>query len=177
MTRPTQSQQIYKGKIVDLRVETTMLPNGASATLEIISHPGASAVVPLKDETTVLLVRQYRHAVGGYIYEIPAGKLSPGEDPRDCAQRELEEEIGYIAGNLDPVVSFLTTPGFTNEVIHIYRGTNLTQGTQNLGHDEVLEVIEMPMTEAIAKIHNGTIRDGKTIVGLQTVWLQMGNTR
>ena len=82
-------KEIYKGKIVDLRVETTTLPNGATATLEIISHPGASAVVPLKDASTVILVRQYRHAVGGYIYEIPAGKLSPGEDPKDCAQREL----------------------------------------------------------------------------------------
>ncbi len=168
-------KEIYKGKIVDLRVETITLPNGATATLEIISHPGASAVVPLKDASTVILIRQYRHSVGGFIYEIPAGKLSPGEDPKDCAQRELEEEIGYTASNLEPVVSFLTTPGFTDEVIHIYKGTNLVPGTQNLGHDEVLEVLEMPLPEAIAKIHDGTIRDGKTIVGLQTVWLQMGN--
>ena len=175
MTQPAQSREIYKGKIINLRVETTTLPNGATATLEIIAHPGASAVVPLKDESTVILVRQYRHAVGGYIYEIPAGKLSPGEDPKDCAQRELEEETGYTAGTLEPVVSFLTTPGFTNEVIHIYKGTNLIQGTQNLGHDEVLEVLEMPMAEAISKIHDGTIRDGKSIVGLQTVWLQMGH--
>ncbi len=168
-------KEIYKGKIVNLRVETTSLPNGVIATLEIISHPGAAAVVPFKNESTVVLVRQYRHAVGDYIYEIPAGKLSPGENPKECAQRELEEEIGYTAGTLEPVVSFLTTPGFTNEVIHIYKGTNLIAGIQNLGHDEIIEVVEMPMTEAIAKIHDGTIRDGKTIVGLQTIWFQMDN--
>ncbi|MBQ27992.1 MAG: ADP-ribose pyrophosphatase [Nitrospiraceae bacterium] len=168
-------KEIYKGKIVNLRVETATLPNGAIATLEIISHPGAAAVVPFKDESTVILVRQYRHAIGAYIYEIPAGKLSPGENPKECAQRELEEEIGYTADTLEPVVTFLTTPGFTNEVIHIYKGTNLVAGTQNLGPDEIIEVLEMPITAAIAKIHDGTIRDGKTIVGLQTIWLQMGN--
>lgn len=168
-------KEIYKGKIVNLRVETATLPNGAIATLEIISHPGAAAVVPFKDESTVILVRQYRHAIGAYIYEIPAGKLSSGENPKECAQRELEEEIGYTADTLEPVVTFLTTPGFTNEVIHIYKGTNLVAGTQNLGPDEIIEVLEMPITAAIAKIHDGTIRDGKTIVGLQTIWLQMGN--
>ena len=163
---------IYKGKIVDLRIETTVLPNGARATLEIISHPGASAIVPLKDDSTVILVYQYRHAIGDYIYEIPAGKLSPGEDPKECAHRELQEEIGYHARELEHVISVLTTPGFTNEVIHIYKGTKLVPGTQSLGQDEVIDILEMPMAEAIAKIHNGTIRDGKTIVGLQTVWLQ-----
>ena len=168
-------KEIYKGKIVNLRVETATLPNGAIATLEIISHPGAAAVVPFKDESTVILVRQYRHAIGAYIYEIPAGKLSPGENPKECAQRELEEEIGYTADTLEPVVTFLTTPGFTNEVIHIYKGTNLVAGTQNLGPDEIIEVLEMPITAAIAKTRDGTIRDGKTIVGLQTIWLQMGN--
>jgi len=86
--------KIYQGKIIDLSVETVTLPNGATAELELITHPGASAVVPLKDDQTVVMIRQYRHAAGGYIYEIPAGKLHPGEDPRDCAVREVEEEIG-----------------------------------------------------------------------------------
>jgi len=121
----------------------------------------------------VILIRQYRHAVGGYIYEIPAGKLHPGEDPLVCAQRELEEEIGYKAGVLDPVISAFTTPGFTDEVIHIYRATQLQPGKQNLGHDEVLAVAEFPLEKTIAMIREGVIQDAKTIVGLQCVYIQL----
>ena len=166
-------KSIFKGRIIDLSVETVTLPNGATAELEIITHPGAAAVVPMKDETTVVMIRQYRHAVGGFIYEIPAGKLHPGEDPRDCAMREVEEEIGYKVGNLEPLLSFFTTPGFTNEVIHIFLGKDLQPGTQDLGADEVLEVLEMPIDKAIALIKEGTIRDGKTIIGLQMAYLQL----
>lgn len=164
-------KNIYKGRVVNLNVETVTLPNGATVDLEIIHHPGAAAVVPMKDQDTVVLIRQYRHAAGGFILEIPAGKLNPGEDPLDCASRELEEEIGYRASAFELLTSFLTTPGFTDEVIHIYRGTGLIKGRQNLGHDEVLEVVEMPLAEAVQAIHKGTIRDGKTIVGLQTAFL------
>ena len=165
-------KHIYKGKIVDLSVETVTLPNGATAELEIITHPGAAAVVPMLDEETVILIRQYRHAVGGYIYEIPAGKLHPGEDPRDCAARELEEEIGYKVGTLEPLLNFMTTPGFTNEIIHIFAGKDLSPGIQDLGEDEVLEVLEVPLIKAIEQINDGTIRDGKTIIGLQTAYLR-----
>ena len=166
-------KSIFKGRIIDLWVETVTLPNGATAELEIITHPGAAAVVPMKDETTVVMIRQYRHAVGGFIYEIPAGKLHPGEDPRECAVREVEEEIGYKVGNLEPLLSFFTTPGFTNEVIHIFLGKDLQPGTQDLGVDEVLEVLEVPIDKAIALIKEGTIRDGKTIIGLQMAYLQL----
>ena len=165
-------QPIYKGKIIELSVETVTLPNGAMADVELITHPGAAAVVPFKDDRTVIMIRQYRHAVGGYIYEIPAGKLQPGEDPRDCAKREVEEEIGYKVGTLEPLVSFLTTPGFTNEIIHIFSGKDLTPGTQNLGADEVLEIIELPLARTMDLIKNGTINDAKTIIGLQTVYLK-----
>lgn len=164
-------KNIYKGRVVNLNVETVTLPNGSTVELEIIHHPGAAAVVPMKDDHTVVLIRQYRHAVGGFILEIPAGKLHPGENPLDCAARELEEEIGYTASSFELLTSVLTTPGFTDEVIHIYRGTGLVKGRQNLGHDEVLEVVEMPLAEAVKEIHMGTIRDGKTIVGLQTAFL------
>ena len=166
------TKHIYKGRVVNLNLETVTLPNGTIAELEVIHHPGAAAVVPLKSEGIVVLVRQYRHAVGGYIYEIPAGKLHPGEDPRDCASRELEEEIGYRATSLDLVTSFFTTPGFTDEVIHIFKGTGLNPGTQQLGGDEVLEVIELSLGQAVQLIRDGTIRDGKTIVGLLAVYLQ-----
>jgi ADP-ribose pyrophosphatase len=149
------------------------LPNGATVELEVIHHPGAAAVVPLKDERTVILIRQYRHAVGGYIYEIPAGKLHPGEDPRECALREMEEEIGYRAGQLDHVVSAYTTPGFTDEVIHIYKATQLRRGNQDLGRDEVLALAEFPLEKTISLIREGVIKDAKTIVGLQCVYLQL----
>lgn len=165
-------KNIYKGRVVDLNLETVTLPNGATVELELIHHPGATAIVPMKDEETVLLIRQYRHAAGGYILEIPAGKLDPGEDPRHCAARELEEEIGFRAASLEPMISFYSTPGFTDEVIHIFKATDLTPGTQNLDQDEVLDVVELPLETAIAQIEDGTIRDGKTIVGLQTVYLR-----
>jgi ADP-ribose pyrophosphatase len=166
------AKNIYTGRIVTLNLETVTLPNGATVELEIIHHPGAAAVVPMRNDRTVVLIRQYRHAVGGFIYEIPAGKLHPGEDPRECAARELEEEIGYRAATFQHLLSFYTTPGFTDEIIHIYRATDLTRGTQDLGTDEVLEVIEMPLITAIDRIADGTIRDGKTIVGLHAAFLR-----
>jgi len=147
------------------------LPNGATVELEVIRHQGASAVVPLQEDGTVLLIRQYRHAAGGFIYEIPAGKLDPGENPLACAERELEEETGRRAGRLEHLLTFFTTPGFTDEIIHIYLATELTPGTQRLEHDEVIEVVEMPLEHALQRIADGTIRDGKTIIGLQTAFL------
>jgi len=166
------TKTIYKGRVVNLNLETVTLPNGHTVELEVIHHPGATAIVPMRDDGSVLLIRQFRHAAGGYILEIPAGKLDPGEDPKDCAARELEEEIGFRASSLEPVITFFTTPGFTDEVIHIYKATGLRPGRQNLDHDEVLDVIELPLQKAIAQIEDGTIRDGKTIIGLQAVYLR-----
>jgi ADP-ribose pyrophosphatase len=168
---------IYKGTVVTLNVDTVRLPNGHIIDLEVIRHPGASAVVPMKEDGTVVLIRQFRHAANGFIYEIPAGKLHPKEDPLDCAARELEEEIGYKAGRFELLSSIFTAPGFADEVIHIYLATGLTIGTQNLDQDEVLEVVEMPLREAISKIEDGTIRDGKTIVGLQAVYIRQERYR
>src|SRR6266571_787934 len=166
------TRRIFKGRVVTLDIDTVTLPNGATIELEMIHHPGAAAVVPMKEDGTVILIRQYRHAAGGYIYEIPAGKLHPGEDPKLCAARELQEEIGYRADSLVLLTSILTTPGFTDEVIHIYKGTVLTKGKQDLDHDEVIEIVEVPIEKAIAQIKDGTIKDVKTIIGLQMVYLQ-----
>ena len=165
-------KNIFKGRVLTLNLETVTLPNGATVELELVRHPGAAAVVPIKDDGTVVLVRQYRHATGGFIYEIPAGKLNPNEDPRDCAMRELEEEIGYRASSLELLTSIFTAPGFADEVIHIFKATGLIPGRQQLDHDEVLDVVELPLEKAMAQIRDGTIRDGKTIVGLQAVYLQ-----
>ncbi len=164
------TKRMYTGKVLKLDLDTVSLPNGRTTELEILRHPGASAVVPLKEDGRVVLIRQLRHAAGGFIYEIPAGKLDPQEDPRDCAARELEEEIGYCAGHLELLTSIWTAPGFTDEVIHIYLGTHLEVGKQNLDQDEVLEIVEWPLEVAMAKILDGTIRDAKTIIGLQMVY-------
>lgn len=165
------TKNIYSGKVVRLNIDTVTLPNGVTIDLEIVRHPGAAAVVPLKENGTVVLIKQFRHAAGGFIYEIPAGKLHPGEDPKNCAARELEEEIGYQAGKLDLLSSIFTAPGFTDEVIHIYKATGLTKGRQQLDRDEVLEIVEVPLQEAIEMIRVGSIRDAKTMVGLQTVFI------
>ena len=166
------TRNIYTGKVVTLNIDTVTLPNGAMIDLETIRHPGAAAVVPVKDDGTVVLVRQFRHAAGGFIYEIPAGKLQPGEDPLHCASRELEEEVGYRAASFELLTSIFTAPGFADEVIHVYKATGLTKGRQQLDPDEVLDIIEMPLAEAVNKIEDGTIRDAKTIVGLQAVYLR-----
>lgn len=167
------TRNIYTGKVITLNVDTVQLPNGVTVDLEMIRHPGAAAVVPVKDDGTVVLIRQFRHAAGGFIYEIPAGKLASGEDPLHCASRELEEEVGYRASTFELLSSIFTAPGFADEVIHVYKATGLTKGRQHLDRDEVLDVIEMPLSEAITKIEDGTIRDGKTIVGLQAVYIKV----
>jgi ADP-ribose pyrophosphatase len=166
------TKNIYTGRVVTLNIDTVRLPNGVTVDLETIRHPGAAAVVPIKDDGTVVLIRQFRHAAGGFIYEIPAGKLSPGEEPLQCAARELEEEIGYRASSFELLSSIFTAPGFADEVIHVYKATGLTKGRQQLDRDEVLEVVEMPLHLAIERIQDGTIRDGKTIVGLQAVYIK-----
>ena len=170
-------RNIYTGKVITLNVDTVKLPNGVTVDLETIRHPGAAAVVPIKDDGTVVLIRQFRHAAGGFIYEIPAGKLDSGEDPLHCAARELEEEVGYRASSFELLSSIFTAPGFADEVIHVYKATGLTKGRQQLDRDEVLEIIEMPLHRAIAQIQDGTIRDGKTIVGLQAVYIGNATNR
>lgn len=169
------TKNIYTGKVITLNIDTVTLPNGLTVDLEMVRHPGAAAIVPLKVDGTVVLIKQFRYAAGGFIYEIPAGKLHPGEDPKACAARELEEEIGYRAGALELLSSIFTAPGFTDEVIHIYKATGMTKGRQHLDRDEVLEVVEMPLAEAMGMIHAGTIRDAKTMVGLQSVFIGRGN--
>ena len=175
MANSTGIRNIYSGKVITLNIDTVTLPNGVTVDLEVVRHPGAAAVVPLKENGTVVLIKQFRHAAGGFIYEIPAGKLHSGEDPKDCAARELEEEIGYQAGKLDLLSSIFTAPGFTDEVIHVYKATGLTKGRQQLDRDEVLEIVEVSLQKAIEMIDKGTIRDAKTMVGLQSVFIGRGN--
>ncbi len=157
---------LFEGRVVRLYLKDVTLPNGQNTTLEVVHHAGAAAVVPLHEDGSITLVYQYRHAVGGWLYELPAGLLEPGEAPQDCAGRELEEEAGLRAGRLTRLSTYYTTPGFSDEVVHLYLATNLTPCKQRLEADEVIELVRMPLSEALGNIGNGTISDGKTIIGL-----------
>ncbi len=160
------SQRVYSGRFLEIDQEELELPNGARASLEIIRHPGASAVVPVRPDGTVVLIRQWRQAAGGWIFEVPAGKLDPAESPQTCALRETIEETGVCAGRLHDLGMILTTPGFTDEKIWLFAATALTAGEQALEEDEALEVVELPLTEALEMVANGSITDGKTICTL-----------
>jgi len=161
-----EQRQIYKGKVVDLVVERVELPNGSVTELEVIRHPGAAAMVPLTAEGRILLVRQYRHATTGWLLEVPAGKLDPGEAPEVCAARELEEEVGFGTRDLISLGWIWTTPGFTNEKIWLYLARDLVAGHQALEGDEVLTVESVPLDKAIAMVHEGEICDGKSVCAL-----------
>jgi ADP-ribose pyrophosphatase len=160
------SRPIFRGRVVDLSVDEVRLPNGNVCALETIRHPGASAVVPVDREGRVLLVRQYRWATGGYILEVPAGKLDAGEAPETCARREVEEETGHRAGELQPLGWVWTTPGFSDEKIWLYLATDVEPARQDLQPDEVLTIEALPFDDAVAMAENGTIVDAKSICAL-----------
>lgn len=157
---------IYNGKIFNVALEKVTLPNGVIKDREVIRHPGAAAMVPLLDDGNVVLVKQHRHAVNDYLWEIPAGTLEPHEEPLACAGRELIEETGYEAKDFDKLTEILPAPGYTDEHIHIFLATGLTLGEQRLEDDEILTVQPTPFDKAIEMIKTGEIQDAKTIVGL-----------
>ncbi len=139
----------YQGAQFEIVTEPVELPNGRRVALDLLKHPGAAAVVPFLDAERVLLIRQYRYATGGTILEIPAGKLDPGEAPEACAARELEEETGYRASRIEKLGAIWTSPGFTDEVIHLFAAYELTPTEQRLEPDEIIELIPMSLDEAL----------------------------
>ena len=166
-----KSSRAYTGKVVSLDIDTVRFPDNSIGDLEMIRHPGASAVVPFlgdprSEDPQVLLIRQYRYAADGYLYEIPAGRLNSGEDPRDCASRELQEETGCTAAQFDYLLTMYTTPGFTDEKIHLYMATGLVSGETKHEADEFLELHPVLLSRALAMIEAGEISDGKTALGL-----------
>jgi ADP-ribose pyrophosphatase len=165
---------VKKGRVFDIYAENITLPNGINMDMEIIRHPGAAAIVPMMDDDTVLLLKQYRHAAGGFIWEIPAGTLDPGEDARRCADRELTEETGYVARHFEKLTEIIPLPAYSDERIHLFLATGLTQATQKLDEDELLFVHRMELCRAIEMIAEGAIQDAKTIVGLQLAANRMG---
>ena len=171
MSGRLSSRRVYSGRIISVDLDSVEFPNGTVGDLEMVRHPGASAVVPLLDpldspDPRVVLIRQYRYAAEGYVYEIPAGRLDPGEAPADCALRELREETGYSAETLIPLTTFYTTPGFTDERIHLFTAAGLTEGASQTESDEILDLAPMTLSSAMALIASGELVDGKTMISL-----------
>jgi len=157
---------LHKGRVFTLVREQVTLENGVTIDLDIVRHPGAAAMVPLMEDGTLLMIRQYRHALGGFIWEIPAGTLDPGETPLTCAKRELVEEIGYSADTWHKLGEITPVPGYSDERIHIYCAMDLSPAIQQLDRDEILNVHEVAFEEAVKMVERGEIRDSKTISGL-----------
>jgi ADP-ribose pyrophosphatase len=165
------TRRVHSGRIVHLDIDTVRFPDGSTGDMEIFRHPGASAVVPFLsdpagEDPQVLLIRQYRYAAGGWLYEVPAGRLDPGEDPADCARRELEEETGCTATGVERLTTIFTTPGFCDERIHLFLATGLTRGEHRRERDEFLEVETVALSRALAMIEGGEIQDAKTVIAL-----------
>ena len=160
------SKTLYRGKLLDLRLDEVLLSSGRRVRREIVVHPGASAILPIVEPGKILMVRQYRHPVGEVLLEIPAGTLKPGEDPMACAARELEEETGYRAGKLAHLATIYPAPGYSSETLHIYLARDLRKGVQALEVDESISVIEMSIDQVLEGIRDGGVKDSKTIVAI-----------
>ncbi len=165
------TKRVFTGRIVSLDVDTVRFPNGTVGELEMLRHPGASAVLPFLDDPRsdnprILLIRQYRHATGDYLWEIPAGRRDAGEAPEQTAMRELREETGYTCTNLHKLTWIWTTPGFTDEVIHLFMASDLTPGATAHEDDEILDVHTVRWSDVRTMVRDGTIVDAKTLVAV-----------
>lgn len=160
------SQQIFAGRIIDVRVDTVELPDGSTSTREIVSHAGAVAILPLDHDGQIWLVRQFRKPLEKELLEIPAGTLEPGESPQDCAIRELEEETGLTAASWQSILSYYSAPGFCDEKLHLFMASELQPGKSHTDQDEFVEVVKMSLVEAYQAIFRGEIVDGKSIIAI-----------
>jgi ADP-ribose pyrophosphatase len=165
------SRRAYAGRIINLDIDTVRFPNGSTGELEMIRHPGAAAVVPFLsdpagEDPQILLLKQYRYAAEGFLYEIPAGRLDPGEEPLACARRELMEETGCQADRFEHLYTFYTTPGFTDERIHAFMAVGLTKGESRHESDEFITVETLTLSHALGLREKGEIKDGKTALSI-----------
>lgn len=168
------SERIYEGRLLNLRVDQVRTATGVESVREIVEHPGAVALIALDEAGRVLLVKQYRHAVRAVTLEIPAGILEPGEEPLAAAQRELREETGYRAGQIDRLGGIYTAPGFSTEYIHFFLARQLASDRLAMDDDEVIDLIRLPLADAVDLIQTGQIDDGKSVSGLlfAQAWLK-----
>ncbi|MCX7923314.1 MAG: NUDIX hydrolase [Clostridia bacterium] len=157
---------VYKGGIIDVESQTVLLPDGREASRDVVLHPGASVVIPISEAGELYMVRQYRKPIGKTTLEIPAGKLDAGEDPLVCAQRELKEETGLEAKNIKHLISVHSTPGFSNEVLHMYAATELQEGEACSDEDEFISSEKIKISELIDMVLNHEITDAKTVIGV-----------
>ena len=165
------SRSIHKGRVINVDVDKVQFPDGSTGELDMVRHPGAAGVVPIASDPkgsdpTILLIKQYRYATDGYLLEIPAGRLDAGEEPAACARRELLEEVGVTAGRIERLTTIWTTPGFTDERIHLFWATDLKTGQHSREADEFIEVVPKPLSEVLELIRDGTICDAKTVLGI-----------
>jgi ADP-ribose pyrophosphatase len=159
-------KEIFSGRVITVSVDDVQLPNGVRVPLEIVRHPGGAAVVAIDDLDRVCLLSQFRHAAGGFIYELPAGKLEPDESPENTAKRELVEEASTAAENWTSLGSYFSSPGCFTEVIHLYLATGLQAADGEPFEDEVIQVNWLPFDEVVSKALNGELTDAKTIIGI-----------
>lgn len=168
------SKQVFQGRLLTIKVDEVRLPDGASARREVVDHPGAVALVAVTDDRKVVLVRQWRHAVDEALVEIPAGTLKAGEDPAECARRELMEEAGFEPGTLELLTEFWSAPGFLREYMRVYLAQGLRPASLPADEDERVEPLLVPWDEALQMCANGTIRDAKSLTGLLTAERRLG---
>ena len=165
-----RSKEIYRGRIFSFVTEALTLPNGRNTEMAFIRHPGSTAVVPLLDDHTVVMELQYRHPAGEYLLEIPAGTMASGESPLDCARRELKEETGFEAKEFVKLGKIHIIPAYSDEVIHAYIAKGLTPSKQSLDDDEIIEVVNYPLKQALQMVDEGRITDALTVLSLQMAW-------
>jgi len=174
--RTLESRQIYEGRQVNLRVDKVVLPGGRETKREVVEHPDCVAIVAIDAEDNVILVRQFRHAVARELLEIPAGGIEPGEEPLQGALRELEEEIGYVAGRMERLGGFYSSPGYSTEFLHLFLATELEPGPSRAQDDEIIEVVPIPLKQVRSLITSGELRDAKSIAGLFALSLHLGKS-
>lgn len=164
-----KSEKLYEGKIINLRIDTVELPDKKYSKREIVEHPGGVAIVGITDENEILLVKQYRKAVDRVLLELPAGKIEVNEEPKETAFKELKEETGYSTENLEYLLEFYTSPGFSTEKVYIFLAGNMEKGEQELESGEYIEVESYKIDDLIKMIKKGEIIDSKTIIGIYAI--------
>jgi ADP-ribose pyrophosphatase len=167
------SKEVFRGRIFDVTVDT-IREGETTYQREVVHHPGSAVIIPIFRDGTMALVRQYRHPAVRYLLEAPAGTLNRGEVPEEAAARELEEELGCVAGRLEKLSEFFVSPGFCEEKMWVYLATDLTETKQSLEEDEILEVVRLPFSQALSMITSGEIEDAKTIIGVMLAAPRVG---